>query len=77
MPEAPRPGWMESRTVKPKLDMIGNVCGVLGAAVCVLAVILRQVGKGDPAFMTMNPFHLFVGGVGIIVFGCWCKLCAK
>jgi len=73
----PRPGERAIKTMKPKFDLIGTACGVLGAGVCVLAVILRFIGKNDPAFMTMNPFHLFMGGATIIVFGCWCKLMAK
>ena len=72
------PNGTSSGGIKDKLDLLGTLCGVLGAVVSVVAFVLRVLlGSGEPWFLEINPFHLFVGGVGLMVFGCWAKLCGS
>ena len=63
--------------MQPKLDLLGNICGVLGAAICVLAGILRFIGHGDPAYTPIGLRNVLMSGVAVMVFGCWLKLVSK
>ncbi len=57
--------------------MLGSICGFLGAALCLLAVILRfYFGPGNPP-ATFAPRSILLGGIAVMVFGCWLKLTAK
>ena len=61
-----------------RLDLIGSVCGVLGAALCLFAVIVRfAFGPGNPAGTILAPRTILLGGIAAMVFGCWLKLTAK
>ncbi len=64
--------------LKLKLDVIGSAAGVLGAALCLLAVIVRfTIGPGNPAGILIAPRNIFLGGIALMVFGCWLKLTAR
>ncbi len=64
--------------MQQKLDLAGTVCGVLGAASCLMAVILRAyVGPGNVEGMHVAPRSIMLGGVALLVFGCWLKLTAR
>jgi hypothetical protein len=63
--------------MQPKLDLLGNICGVLGVAICALAVMLRFIGAGHPSFMQVAPRNVLLSGVAVMVFGCWLKLVSK
>ena len=64
--------------LQQKLDLAGTVCGMLGAASCLLAVLLRAYfGSGNFAGMHVAPRSILLGGVALLVFGCWLKLTAK
>ena len=61
-----------------QLDLLGSICGVSGAALCLLAVIMRFVfGPGNPAGTILAPRSILLGGIAAMVFGCWLKLTAK
>ena len=61
-----------------RLDLLGSICGVLGAALCLLAVIVRfSFGPGNPAGTILAPRSILMGGIAGMVFGCWLKLTAK
>ncbi len=61
-----------------QLDLLGSICGVLGAALCLLAVIVRFfLGPGNPAGTILAPRSILLGGIAAMVFGCWLKLTAK
>ena len=61
-----------------RLDLLGSICGVLGAALCLLAVIARFFfGPGNPAGTILAPRSILLGGIAAMVFGCWLKLTAK
>ncbi len=61
-----------------QLDLLGSICGVLGAALSLLAVILRFVfGAGNPTVTILAPRSILLGGIAAMVFGCWLKLTAK
>ena len=64
--------------LQQKLDLAGTVCGVLGAAACLMAVILRaNFGPGNFEGMHIAPRSIMLGGIALLVFGCWLKLTAK
>ncbi len=64
--------------LQQKLDLAGTVCGVLGAASCFMAVILRaNFGPGNFEGMHIAPRSIMLGGIALLVFGCWLKLTAK
>ena len=57
---------------------IGSVCGVLGASLCLFAVIVRVAfGPGNPAGTILAPRSILLGGIAAMVFGCFLKLAAK
>ena len=61
-----------------QLDLLGNIFGVLGASLCLLAVIERFfLGPGNPAGTILAPRTILLGGIAAMVFGCWLKLTAK
>ena len=61
-----------------RLDLVGNVCGVLGAALCLFAVIVRIVfGPGNPDGTILAPRSILLGGIAAMVFGCFVKLTAR
>ncbi len=63
---------------KQKLDLLGNVFGILGAASCALAVFLRlAVGAGNPGDVFIAPRNVLLGAIALMVFGCWLKLTAR
>ena len=64
--------------LKQKLDLLGSISGVLGTALCLVGVFVRYaVGPGNPAGVIMAPRHIFVGGMALLIFGCWLKLTAR
>ena len=64
--------------IKQRLDLLGSICGVLGAALCLLAVMLRLIlGPGNPTGVIIAPRSLLIGGVAVLVFACWLKLTAR
>ncbi len=63
---------------KQKLDLLGTICGILGMTLCVLAVLVRfTLGGGNPAGVIIAPRNIFIGGIAVMVFGCWSKLTAR
>jgi hypothetical protein len=68
------------RQFKQKLDLLGTICGVLGAASSILAVVLRvSLGNSNvnPAGVIVAPRNVLLAGIALMVFGCWLKLTAK
>ncbi len=64
--------------IKQRLDLLGTICGVLGAALSLLAVMLRLIlGPGNPAGVIIAPRSILIGGVAILVFACWLKVTAR
>jgi hypothetical protein len=64
--------------IKPKLDLLGSICGALGGALSVLAVGLRIVlGPGNPAGVIIAPRSILMGGIALLVFACLLKLTAR
>ena len=64
--------------LKLKLDLLGSVAGILGTALCLLAVIVRfTIGPGNPAGIIIAPRNIFFGGIALLTFGCWLKLSAR
>ncbi len=63
--------------LRHQLDLLGSICGVLGAAVCLLGVILRLLFGPIPAGTILAPQSILLGGIAVMVFGCWLKLTAK
>ena len=57
------------------LHKIGNLAGVLGALICVSAFFVRFSGKQFLA--GYEPLSFFIGGVALMVFGCFLKLEGK
>ena len=63
---------------KQKLDILGSICGVLGAVAALLAVTLRLVlGGGNPTGVMISPRSVLLGAIALMVFGCWLKLSAR
>lgn len=63
---------------KQKLDLLGTICGILGATLCVLAVLVRfTVGGGNPPGIIIAPRNIMLAGIAAMVFGCWSKLTAR
>ena len=60
-----------------QLDLLGSICGVLGAALCMLGVIMRILFGPIPAGTILAPRSMLLGGIAVMVFGCWLKLTAK
>ncbi|MCH8823010.1 MAG: hypothetical protein IH984_05820 [Planctomycetes bacterium] len=63
-----------------RLDLLGTLCGVLGAASCILAGILRLARAleiADPKQIFVSPRGVLLCGIALMVFGCWLKLTAK
>ena len=64
--------------LQQKLDLAGTICGMLGAASCLFAVAMRYTfGPGNFEGMNVAPRTIMLGGVALLVFGCWLKLTAK
>ena len=64
--------------LKEKLDLLGTICGALGAGACLFAVLMRfALGAGNPAGIHVAPRSMLVGGIAVMAFGCWLKLTAK
>ncbi len=63
---------------KEKLDLLGTLCGIVGAAACVFAILLRfALGAGNPAGIHVAPRSWLLGGIAAMAFACWLKLSAK
>ncbi len=60
-----------------QLDLLGSICGVLGAALCLLAVISLSFFGPSPAGTILAPRSVLLGGIAVMVFGCWLRLTAK
>lgn len=63
-----------------RLDMLGTLCGVLGAASCIMAVVLRLARAleiAGPKQIFVSPRGVLLCGIALMVFGCWLKLTAK
>ncbi len=64
--------------LRDKIDLLGTICGVLGAAACLFAVFMRfALGAGNPAGIHVAPRSMLLGGIAVMAFGCWLKLTAK
>lgn len=64
--------------LKLKLDLLGSICGALGAAAALMAVIVRfAVGSGNPPGIIIAPRNILLCAIALMVFGCWLKLTAK
>lgn len=61
--------------MKNVLNKLGTVFGYLGILVCLLAA--AGYCYGDPTFRGLNATGIYIGGIGLIVTGCWAKLEAK
>ncbi len=67
-----------SPLTKQRLDLLGTICGVMGATLALLSVILRfSLGPGNPTDLIIAPRSILVGSIAIMVFGCWLKLEAR
>jgi hypothetical protein len=63
--------------LRQRLDLLGSICGLLGAGSCVLAVVMRMtMGPGNPPVF-IAPRNILLGGIALMVFACWLKLCAR
>lgn len=63
-----------------RLDLLGTLCGVLGATSCIMAGILRLARAfdlADPKQIFISPQAVLLCGIALMVFGCWLKLTAK
>ena len=61
-----------------QLDLAGTISGVLGAASCLFALATRfKFGPGNFEGMHVAPRSILLGGIALLVFGCWLKLTAK
>jgi hypothetical protein len=64
--------------LKQKLDLLGSIVGVLGATLCMVAVVLRFIlGPGNPAGVVIAPRNVLLGAIALMVFGCFLKLSAR
>ena len=64
--------------LQQKLDLAGTIFGVLGAASCLFAVAMRYTfGPGNFEGMHVAPRTIMLGGIALLVFGCWLKLTAR
>jgi len=64
--------------ITQRLDLIGSVFGLLGASLCLFAVIVRfAVGPGNPEGTILAPRSILLGGIAAMVFGCFLKLTAR
>ena len=65
--------------IKQKLDLLGTICGVLGAVFAFIAVMLRLfvLGGGNPAGIMVAPRNILLGAIALMVFGCFLKLTAR
>jgi len=57
------------------MNKVGTVIGVFGIAVCVGSVIGRFIGEA--AFLNFQAINMYNVGVGLIVLGCFAKLCGR
>ena len=61
-----------------QLDLGGTICGILGAASCFIALAIRfKLGPGNFPGVHVAPRSIMLGGIALLVFGCWLKLTAK
>lgn len=58
--------------MKPFLQLSGNAAAVLGALICLLAGLARIAGIYH--VIGFEAMTLFMGGLGLMVFGCLAKL---
>lgn len=64
--------------LQQKLDLAGTICGMLGAASCLMALVMRfELGAGNFEGLYVAPRSIMLGGIALLVFGCWLKLTAK
>ncbi len=64
--------------LQQKLDLAGTICGMLGAASCLMALAMRfKLGPGNFPGVYVAPRSIMLGGIALLVFGCWLKLTAK
>ena len=64
--------------LQQKLDLAGTICGMLGAASCLIALAMRfKLGAGNFEGVHVAPRSIMLGGIALLVFGCWLKLTAK
>ncbi len=61
-----------------QLDLAGTISGVVGTLSCLFAVAMRfKFGPGNFEGMNVAPRTIMLGGIALLVFGCWLKLTAK
>ncbi len=64
--------------LQQKLDLAGTICGIFGAASCLMALAIRfKLGPGNFEGVYVAPRSIMLGGVALLAFGCWLKLTAK
>ena len=54
------------------IQVIGNIAGILGIAVCLVTGIMRL--SGHAVVFGFEAFTLFVGGIALMVMACLTKL---
>lgn len=54
---------------------VGNVIGVLGLVVCLLAVVGRFVN--EPSLFSFQAINVYMIGVGLVAAGCFAKLSGR
>jgi type IV secretory pathway VirB2 component (pilin) len=54
------------------IQAIGNIAGILGIAVCLIAGIMRL--SGHAIAFGFETITLFIGGIGLMVMACLVKL---
>ena len=57
------------------MHKIGNLLGVLGIAVCVLAAAGRFVN--EPYIFNFQAINIYIVGIGLVVIGCFAKLSGR
>jgi len=57
------------------IQVIGNIAGILGIAVCLITGIMRM--SGHAIVFGFEAITLFIGGIALMVMACLAKLQTK
>lgn len=60
--------------MRPFIDKLGTAAGIAGILACALAVLLRL--GGQHYLLGTELAQWLVGGIALLVMGCFAKLCA-
>lgn len=61
-----------------QLDLAGTISGGVGTLSCLFAVTMRYAfGPGNFEGMHIAPRTIILGGIALLVFGCWLKLMSR